>query len=58
MQLTTYTTADVFDALTSARPYKAPQTPFRALSIMKTEMRREFDPDFFARFVMLFGEKQ
>ena len=50
--------ADVFDALTSARPYKAPQTPFRALSIMKTEMRREFDPDFFARFVMLFGEKQ
>lgn len=48
--------ADVFDALTSVRPYKARKTPFQALQIMKDEMRSEFDPHFFERFVLLFGE--
>lgn len=48
--------ADVFDALTATRPYKDSKTPFVALSIMKEEMRSEFDPDFFARFVLMFAE--
>lgn len=48
--------ADVFDALTAVRPYKDSKTPFQALQIMKTEMREEFDPDFFARFVLMFGQ--
>ncbi len=48
--------ADVFDALTSVRPYKDSKTPFLALNIMKEQMRNEFDPDFFARFVLMFAE--
>jgi len=48
--------ADVFDALTSVRPYKEPNTPFQALQIMKEQMRSEFDPIFFERFVLLFGQ--
>ncbi|MHB9027241.1 MAG: HD-GYP domain-containing protein [Candidatus Latescibacterota bacterium] len=50
--------ADVFDALTSVRPYKESKTPFHALTIMKNQMHREFDPDFFARFVMMFAEQK
>jgi len=48
--------ADVFDALTSVRPYKESKTPFQALQIMKDQMRSEFDPVFFERFVLLFSE--
>jgi len=48
--------ADVFDALTAGRPYKDSKTPFQALQIMKNEMSSEFDPHFFARFVMMFAE--
>jgi HD-GYP domain-containing protein (c-di-GMP phosphodiesterase class II) len=47
--------ADVFDALTSRRPYKKPHTSFHALQIMKNEMYDEFDPDFFSKFVFLFS---
>jgi HD-GYP domain-containing protein (c-di-GMP phosphodiesterase class II) len=50
--------ADVFDALTAERPYKASKTPFQALQIMKTEMVDEFDPGFFARFVLMFGDRK
>lgn len=47
--------ADVFDALTSERPYKAGLTPFEALSIMKNQMGHHFSPDIFAEFVKLFS---
>jgi HD-GYP domain-containing protein (c-di-GMP phosphodiesterase class II) len=47
--------ADVFDALTSMRPYKESKTPFQALQTMKDEMRSEFDPYMFEQFVLLFG---
>lgn len=48
--------ADVFDALTAVRPYKDSKTPFLSLQIMKNEMRHEFDPNIFSRFVLMFGE--
>ncbi len=50
------TIADVFDALTSQRPYRTPKSSFHALAIMQNEMKSEFDPDFFARFVRLFSK--
>jgi HD-GYP domain-containing protein (c-di-GMP phosphodiesterase class II) len=50
--------ADVFDALTSERPYKESKTPFHALTIMKSQMWQEFDPDFFTRFVLMFAEQR
>jgi putative two-component system response regulator len=39
--------ADVFDALSSARPYKAPVPPERCLEIMFQERGRHFDPAVF-----------
>jgi cyclic di-GMP phosphodiesterase len=47
--------ADVFDALTTKRSYREPSNSFGALKIMKDEMHQNFDPEFFARFVYLFG---
>lgn len=47
--------ADAFDALTSKRPYRIPKSSFNALAIMQTEMKDEFDPEFFSRFVLLFS---
>ncbi|MFC1490372.1 HD-GYP domain-containing protein [Candidatus Latescibacterota bacterium] len=46
--------ADVFDGLTSFRPYRKKYSSFSALTIMKKEMYRDFDPEFFACFVKLF----
>ena len=46
--------ADVFDALTSYRPYKEKFSTFDALKIMKNEMSKNFDPEFFEKFVRLF----
>jgi len=50
--------ADTFDALTSHRPYRYSQTSFQALKIMRTEMKQEFDPKYFAKFVLLFSKHQ
>lgn len=50
------TIADVFDALTSQRPYRTSKSSFHALAVMQNEMKGEFDPDFFARFVRLFSK--
>ena len=47
--------ADMFDALTSHRPYRTPKSSFNALAIMQNEMKNEFDPDFFSQFVKLFS---
>jgi HD-GYP domain len=46
--------ADVFDALTSERPYRQKLDPFAALKLMKEEMIHHFHTDLFERFVLLF----
>ena len=49
--------ADFFDSLTSNRPFRSAQKSFDALKIMRLEMKNEFDPKFFARFVLLFSKQ-
>ncbi len=46
--------ADVFDALTAERSYKAKLTAFEALKIMKEEMLNHFHREIFEEFVLLF----
>jgi HD-GYP domain-containing protein (c-di-GMP phosphodiesterase class II) len=46
--------ADVFDALTSDRPYRQKLEPFNAMKIMKEEMIDHFHRDLFEQFVLLF----
>jgi HD-GYP domain-containing protein (c-di-GMP phosphodiesterase class II) len=45
--------ADVYDALTSDRPYRQKKTPFDALSIMKEEMDNHFGEALFQKFILL-----
>jgi len=45
--------ADVFDALTSRRPYKEPWEPQRALELLREEAGRQFDPAAVQAFVRL-----
>jgi HD-GYP domain-containing protein (c-di-GMP phosphodiesterase class II) len=45
--------ADVYDAITSNRPYAEAVTPFRALSIMREDMKEALDPDVFRRLVLV-----
>ena len=49
------TIADIFDALTTRRPYKDAMPSFPALSLMKREMVGEIDSGLFGRFVMMVG---
>ena len=44
---------DVFDALTSVRPYKSAQSLKEALSIMKRDVGRHFDPIIYAAFLQI-----
>ena len=46
--------ADVYEALTSDRPYRPKLPPFVALKIMKEEMSHHFHKDLFEKFVLLF----
>ena len=46
--------ADVYDALTSERTYKAKLEPFYALKLMKEEMITHFSKELFDKFVLLF----
>jgi HD-GYP domain-containing protein (c-di-GMP phosphodiesterase class II) len=46
--------ADVFDALTTRRPYKVAQKTFTALQIMRDEMAHALDQELFREFVLLF----
>jgi len=46
--------ADVYDALTSDRPYRKKLPPFAALKIMKDEMINHFQRDLFQAFVLMF----
>ena len=48
--------ADVYDALTSERPYKAAFSEEETLRIMEDEAGRHFDPDVFAAFKGIFPE--
>lgn len=48
------TVVDVFDALTSKRPYREPCQTYDALRTMIDEMRQEFDPLLFETFIRLF----
>ena len=45
--------ADVYDALTSHRPYAPAVRPFEALYCMRHEMEGSFDTALYRRFVML-----
>lgn len=47
--------ADTFDGLTSHRPYREKYLTFDALRIMKNEMFKYFEPEFFNNFIKLFG---
>jgi putative two-component system response regulator len=47
---------DVFDALTSARPYKKPWSVDEALVFMTQQSGKHFDPTFFACFVQIVEE--
>jgi HD-GYP domain-containing protein (c-di-GMP phosphodiesterase class II) len=46
--------ADVYDALTSDRPYRKKMPPFAALKIMQDEMIHHFQVDLFQKFVLMF----
>jgi hypothetical protein len=48
------TDADVYDALTSDRPYRKRMPPFTALKIMQDEMIHHFQKDLFQKFVLMF----
>lgn len=48
------TIADVYDALTSCRPYRKTLGPFGALQLMREEMINHFKQDLFEQFVMMF----
>jgi HD-GYP domain-containing protein (c-di-GMP phosphodiesterase class II) len=45
--------ADIYDALTSVRPYRIKMSPFDALMLMKKEMRGHFNEKLFERFVLM-----
>jgi putative nucleotidyltransferase with HDIG domain len=43
---------DIYDALTTRRPYKAALTPIEALQVMSNEMKRTLDLHFFEKFIV------
>ena len=45
--------ADVYDALTSDRPYAAGIKPYQALTIMRDQMPGHFDPEVLKRLIMV-----
>lgn len=46
---------DIFDALTTHRPYKSATPSYPALQIMRDEMGNKLDQEFFTEFVRLMG---
>jgi len=50
--------SDVYDALTTNRPYKRAMSPFKTLKLMIEEMREQFDSDYLAAFVKFIGLKK
>ena len=51
------TIADIYDALTSIRPYKNAMKPFDALKIIKNEALTEFDQNLLKNLIRLLGPK-
>jgi HD-GYP domain-containing protein (c-di-GMP phosphodiesterase class II) len=49
------TISDVFDALTTRRPYKDALSSFEALKLMKNEMEEDLDQELFQAFVEMMG---
>jgi HD-GYP domain-containing protein (c-di-GMP phosphodiesterase class II) len=49
------TMVDIYDALTSKRPYAPSLAPFDALSLMRREFQGKIDPDLFELFVKILG---
>ncbi len=49
--------ADVYDAITAERSYKAKQTTFEALKIMKDQLLDHFGMDLYEKLVMIFGSQ-
>ncbi|ABB39871.1 metal dependent phosphohydrolase [Oleidesulfovibrio alaskensis G20] len=47
------TIADIYDALTSHRPYAEARNPFAVLRLMREEMHSQIDMDVFKRFVVI-----
>lgn len=47
------TVADVYDALTTKRPYAEAMPPFQALRLMRDEMLEAFDPEVYKLLVMI-----
>jgi putative nucleotidyltransferase with HDIG domain len=45
--------ADVYDALTTDRPYRQKMRPYEALILMKNEMINHFQRDLFEKFVLM-----
>ena len=50
--------ADVFEALVAKRPYKKQKSFFEALKIMQGQMKDDFDPVIFKKFVLLFTNQK
>jgi len=48
------TIADVYDALTTDRPYRKKMMPYEALRLMRDEMMNHFQKNLFEAFIMLF----
>ncbi|MFW5931428.1 MAG: HD-GYP domain-containing protein, partial [Desulfosalsimonas sp.] len=51
------TCCDVYDAITSNRPYAKASTPFETLKIMADEMKGAFDERIFKSFIKVLGRK-
>src|SRR6056297_3027378 len=47
--------ADVFDALTTKRPYKAAWEPYEAVSFIVKQSKKMFDPEIVRIFLVSFG---
>ncbi len=47
--------ADVFDALTTSRPYRRAMNTFQALQLMRGEMSGHFEPEFLGEYVKIFA---
>lgn len=50
------TIVDIFDALTTTRPYQRPLGSFDALQLMQTQMKGELDVDYLRAFIGMMGK--